>query len=127
MTYLLLHLTLLGRFVQIINPKYLCARCCELFKSSPKYTVNNLSNELISGIQDAIKFLENYRSFGPTVEDGIATFTRINECVLDSTPEKVEEAKYLIAQMQRDIGPYKSMVPQVTIALDRLSEWSKEN
>jgi hypothetical protein len=89
--------------------------------------VNNLSNELVSCIQDAIKLLENYRSFGPIVEEGIAAFTRIKECVLDSSPEKVEEAKYLIAQMQRDIGPYQSMVPQVTLALDRLSEWSNEN
>ncbi|MFC1803417.1 hypothetical protein ACFL0D_05560 [Thermoproteota archaeon] len=82
--------------------------------------------ELTTCIRDAIELLENYRSFGPMVEGGIATFTRINECVVNPSPEAVGEVKDLIAQMQRKIGPYKSMVPQVALALDKLTEWSKE-
>ena len=84
-------------------------------------------NELVKCIEDAIALLENYRSFGPMVEEGIAAFKKINECVVEPTPEMVAEAKRLINEMQRQIGPYKAMVPQVAIALDKLSEWSKEN
>jgi hypothetical protein len=91
-------------------------------------SVNNLSKEeLTTCIRDAIELLETYRSFGPMVEDGIAAFTRINECVVNPTPEAIGEARDLIAQMQREIGPYKAMVPQVTLALDKLTEWSKQN
>lgn len=84
-------------------------------------------NELVKCIEDAIALLENYRSFGPMVEEGIAAFKKINECVVEPTPEMVAEAKTLINEMQRQIGPYKAMVPQVAIALDKLSEWSKGN
>ena len=84
-------------------------------------------NELVKCIEDAIALLENYRSFGPMVEEGIAAFKKINECVVEPTPEMVAEAKTLINEMQRQIGPYKALVPQVAIALDKLSEWSKEN
>ena len=84
-------------------------------------------NELVKCVEEAIALLENYRSFGPMVEEGIAAFKKINECVVESTPEMIEEAKTLIDEMQRQIGPYKAMVPQVALALDKLTEWSKEN
>jgi hypothetical protein len=84
-------------------------------------------NEIVKCIKEAITLLENYRSFGPMVDEGIAAFKRINECIVDLAPEAIAEAKSLIAEMQRQIGPYKAMVPQVAIALDKLSEWSKEN
>jgi hypothetical protein len=82
--------------------------------------------ELKKCVNDAIMLLDNYKSFGPMVEEGISAFKRINECVDDPTPEEREEAKELIGEMQRQIGPYKAMVPQVALALDKLSEWSKE-
>ena len=78
-------------------------------------------------VEDAIRLLENYRSFGPIVEEGIAAFKKINECVIEPTPETIAEAKTIINEMQRQIGPYKAMVPQVAEALDKLSEWSKFN
>ncbi len=84
-------------------------------------------NELVKCVEEAIALLENYRSFGPMVEEGIAAFKKINTCVVEPTPEAIAEAKTIIAEMQRQIGPYKAMVPQVAIALDKLSEWSKEN
>jgi len=87
-----------------------------------------LSNdELLKCVQDAIELLDNYKSYGPMVEEGIAAFKRINECVVEPTTEATTEAKSLIAEMERQIGPYRSMVPQVSIALDKLQEWSKEN
>jgi len=87
-----------------------------------------LSNdELVKCIHDALELLENYRAYGPMVEEGIAAFKKINECVIEPTTEATEEAKTLIAEMERQIGPYRSMVPQVSIALDKLQEWSKEN
>ena len=84
-------------------------------------------DELVKCIEDAIALLDNYKAYGPMVEEGIAAFKRINECVVEPTPHGIEEAKTLIAEMERQIGPYKSMVPQVAIALDKLREWSKEN
>ena len=78
-------------------------------------------------VEDAIRLLENYRSFGPIVEEGIAAFKKINECVIEPTPETIAEAKTIINEMQRQIGPYKAMVPQVAEALDKLSDWSKIN
>jgi hypothetical protein len=87
-----------------------------------------LSNdELVKCIHDALELLENYRAYGPMVEEGIAAFKKINECIVEPTTEATEEAKTLIAKMERQIGPYRSMVPQVSIALDKLQEWSKEN
>ena len=84
-------------------------------------------DELEKCISDALELLENYRTYGPMVEEGIAAFKRINECVVEPTPEATEEAKSLIAEMERQIGPYRSMVPQVSIALDKLKEWSQED
>ena len=85
------------------------------------------NDELEKCIKDALELLENYRAYGPMVEEGIAAFKKINECVVEPTPEATEEAKSLIAEMQRQIGPYRSMVPQVSIALDKLKEWSQED
>ena len=85
------------------------------------------NDELLKCIQDALELLDNYRAYGPMVEEGIAAFKKINECVLEPTTEATEEAKTLIAEMERQIGPYRSMVPQVALALDKLREWSKEN
>ncbi len=85
------------------------------------------TEELVKSIEDAIKLLENFRSFGPMVEDGITAFKKINECVIQPTPVAVAEAKNLIDEMQKQIGPYTGMVPQVALALDKLSEWSKRN
>lgn len=65
--------------------------------------------------------------FGPMVEEGIAAFKKINTCVMDPTPEARKEAKELIDEMQRQIGPYKGMVPQVAEALEKLEKWSKED
>jgi hypothetical protein len=83
--------------------------------------------ELVKCIEEAIQLLEGFRSFGPMVEEGISAFKKINECVINPTPEAVAEAKPMIAEMKRQIGPYKAMVPQVAEALDRLNKWSKEN
>ena len=85
------------------------------------------NDELVKCIEDAIALLENYRTYGPMVEEGIAAFKRINECVVEPSEEAREEAKTLINAIERQIGPYKPMVPQVAYALDRLEEWSKEN
>ena len=85
------------------------------------------NDELLKCIQDAIELLDNYKAYGPMVEEGIAAFKRINECVIEPSTEATDEAKSLIAEMERQIGPYRSMVPQVSIALDKLQEWSKEN
>jgi hypothetical protein len=60
------------------------------------------------------------------VEEGIAAFKRINECVADPSPDAKKDAKPIIEEMVRRIGPYRSMVPEVSRALDKLSKWSEE-
>ena len=73
-----------------------------------------------------MELLENYRSFGPMVEEGLKAFKRIDECIVDPTPEQREEAKELIGQLMREIGPYQSYVPSVSQALEKLKKWSEE-
>ena len=84
------------------------------------------TDELGTCINDAMNLLENYKSFGPMVEEGIAAFKRINECIVDPTPEEREEAKGLIDKLMREIGPYQSYVPTVAQALEKLKAWSEE-
>ena len=84
------------------------------------------TEDLVDCITDAIALLENYKTYGPMVEEGIAAFKRLNECVVEPTPEAIEEAKSIIQEMERQIGPYKPMVPQVALAFEKLKEWSKE-
>ncbi len=75
--------------------------------------------------KDAADLLENYRSFGPMVGEAIAAFKRIGECIEDPTQEKVKEAKDLIGQLMKEIGPYQGYVPLVAVALEKLKKWSE--
>ena len=84
------------------------------------------TEELRKCISDAMALLENYRSFGPMVEDGLKAFKRIDECVVDPTPEQRAEAKELIGQLMREIGPYQGYVPSVAAALEKLKAWSED-
>jgi hypothetical protein len=89
------------------------------------------NDKLIKYVEEAIAILENYKSYGPMVEaraqEGIAAFEKIKNALLEPTPEEIVEAKKAISEMQRQIGPYKSMVPKISFTLDKLSEWSMEN
>jgi hypothetical protein len=60
------------------------------------------------------------------VDDRISDFKKITKCIVEPTPEGIAEAKKAIAEMQRQIGPYRSMEPKISLTLDRLSEWFKE-
>jgi hypothetical protein len=84
------------------------------------------TDELRACIKDAMDLLGNYRSFGPMVEDGLKAFKRIDECIVDPTPEQRAEAKDLIAQLMREIGPYQGYVPTVAQALEKLKAWSED-
>ena len=87
-----------------------------------------LSNdELLRCINDAIAILENYRIFGPMVEEGIAAFKEIKECLIDPNSVAIEKVKITIAMMEKQIGPYKSIVPEIAMTLEKLGKWSKEN
>jgi len=83
------------------------------------------NEELRKKIRDAVTLLENYRSFGPMVGEGIDALNRIDACVAESTPERVVEAKRLLEGLNREIGPYQSYVPTVALALQELNEWAK--
>lgn len=83
------------------------------------------TTELRNGIKDAVATLENYRSFGPMVGDGIDALNRIADCVAEPTPERVAEAKSLLEGLNREIGPYRSYVPTVALTLQQLNEWAK--
>ena len=83
------------------------------------------TTELRNRISDAVATLENYRSFGPMVGDGIDALNRINACVAEPTPERVAEAKSLLEGLNREIGPYRSYVPTVAQTLQELNTWAK--
>ncbi len=84
------------------------------------------TEELHTCIADAVVLLENYRSFGPMVDKVIKAFNRIGECVADPTPEQKAEAKELIGELMKEIGPYQSYVPSVALALEKLKKWSED-
>ncbi len=83
------------------------------------------SEGLRKKIRDAVVLLENYRGFGPMVGEGIDAFNRIDACVAEPTEERVAEAKLLLENLNREIGPYQSYVPTVVQALLELNEWAK--
>jgi hypothetical protein len=83
------------------------------------------TEDLRKKIKDAVILLENYRSFGPMVGDGIDALNRIDACVAEPTEERVAEAKSLLESLNREIGPYQSYVPTVALVLHELNEWAK--
>ena len=83
------------------------------------------TTELRNRIKEAVAILENYRGYGPMVDDGIDALHRIDACVAEPTPERVAEAKGLLEGLNREIGPYRGYVPTVALALQELNEWAK--
>jgi hypothetical protein len=83
------------------------------------------TEELRKRIKEAVAVIESYRGFGPMVDDGIDALNRIDACVAEPTPERVAEAKSLLEGLNREIGPYRSYVPTVALALQELNEWMK--
>jgi hypothetical protein len=83
------------------------------------------TEDLRKKIRDAVTLLENYRSFGPMVGEGIDALNRIDACVAEPTEERVAEAKSLLENLNREIGPYQSYVPTVALVLQELNEWAK--
>jgi hypothetical protein len=83
------------------------------------------TEDLRNRIKDAVALLENYRGFGPLVDDGIDALNRIDACVAEPTPERVAEAKSLLERLNGEIGPYQSYVPTVAQTLQELNEWAK--
>lgn len=77
-------------------------------------------------IRDAVALLENYRGFGPMVGEGIDALNRIEACVAEPTEERVAEAKGLLDNLSREIGPYQSYLPTVALALQEINTWIKD-
>jgi len=84
------------------------------------------TEDLRKKIRDAVTLLENYRGFGPMVGDGIDALSRIDACVAEPTEERVAEAKRLLENLNREIGPYQGYVPTVALTLQGLNEWAKK-
>ena len=84
------------------------------------------TKDLQKKIRDAVALLENYRGFGPMVDTGIDALNRINACVAEPTVERVAEAKSLLENLNREIGPYQGYVPTVALTLQVLNEWAKK-
>ncbi len=70
--------------------------------------------------------LENYRSYGQLVVDAINTFTRLDELIADPSKENVSEALEIASEMNRQLGPYKSFVPQIANTIDEILKWLQE-
>jgi len=77
-------------------------------------------------IRDAVVLLEDYRGFGPMVGEGVDALNRLEACVAEPTPERVAEAKGLLENLSREIGPYQSYLPTVALALQELNTWIKD-
>ena len=83
------------------------------------------TDELRACIDDSIKLMENYKSFGSMVEEGIKAFQRIGECLVEPTEEQKAEVKELLAKLNKEIGPYQGYVPSVANAIEKLTAWSE--
>jgi len=81
------------------------------------------TDKLRKSIANAMNVLENYRSFGPMVNEGIEAFKKIDECVAAPTPELKAEAEKLIGQLMSELGPYRGYVPSVAYTMDELQKW----
>lgn len=70
--------------------------------------------------------LENYRSYGQLVVDAIDAFTRLDGLIADPSEENVSEALEIASEMNRQLGPYKSFVPQISNTIDEILKWLQE-
>jgi division protein CdvB (Snf7/Vps24/ESCRT-III family) len=77
-------------------------------------------------IEFSKSILENYRSYGQFVVEAIDAFTRLDELVADPTQENVSEALEIATEMNRQLGPYKSYVPQIANTIDEILKWLQE-
>ena len=77
-------------------------------------------------IEFSKNILENYRSYGQFVVEAIDAFTRLDELVADPTQENVSEALEIATEMNRQLGPYKSFVPQIAHTIEEILKWLQE-
>lgn len=70
--------------------------------------------------------LENYRSYGQLVVDAIDAFTRLDGLIADPSEENVSEALEIASEMNRQLGPYKSFVPQIAHTIEEILLWLQE-
>ncbi|MCW3978190.1 MAG: hypothetical protein NWF12_00455 [Candidatus Bathyarchaeota archaeon] len=77
-------------------------------------------------IEFSKSILENYRSYGQFVVEAIDAFTRLDELVADPTQENVSEALEIATELNRQLGPYKSYVPQIANTIDEILKWLQE-
>jgi hypothetical protein len=77
-------------------------------------------------IEFSKSILENYRSYGQFVVEAIDAFTRLDELVADPTQENVSEALEIATEMNRQLGPYESYVPQIANTIDEILKWLQE-
>ncbi|MCW4050982.1 MAG: hypothetical protein NWE89_14740 [Candidatus Bathyarchaeota archaeon] len=82
-----------------------------------------MTEQLRAQIKDTLALLENYRSFGPMVAEGIDAFRKIDECLAEPSPESIVEIKVLLQGLNEGIGPYRGLVPSVAHCLDELNKW----
>lgn len=79
--------------------------------------------DVLKAIDASCKALENYRSFGSQVSDGIDALTKIKENITKATPESIAETREMAAEMSNQIGPYRGFIPVVTECLEKIHEW----
>ena len=84
------------------------------------------AEDLRKNIETSKGTLENYRSYGQFVVDAINAFTRLDELIADPSPENLSEAMGIATELDRQIGPYKGFVPQISSTIEEILKWLRE-
>lgn len=84
------------------------------------------NQEIIDKLQSAKSFIEGYRGYGQMVDDAINALSRIQELIGEPTSENLDEAKGISDSLNKQLSPYRSMVPSLASTLDEVVGWLKE-
>ncbi len=84
------------------------------------------NQEIIDKIQSAKSFLEGYRGYGQMVDDAINAMSKIQELIGDPTSENLDEAMDIADSLNKQLSPYRSMVPSLASTLDEVTGWLRE-
>ena len=84
------------------------------------------NQEIIDKLQSAKSFLEGYRGYGQMVDDAINAVSRLQELIGEPNSENLDEAMGVADSLNKQLSPYRYMVPSLASTLDAVTGWLKE-
>ena len=81
-----------------------------------------MKEEIKKRLENAVKTLEPYRSYGQMVSDAIDNVKKLHSLVEDPTGN-LDEALSIVNTMASQLGPYSSYMPEVAETLKVTQEW----